>query len=122
MAKIDEEEPLDPVLENVRRKLMRLMVISIGILMLGLLGLLFAIVYKLSQVEEGEPEVTQSSALSIGSFKQEIELGFATTTKIISSELDQNRLKLHVQNQNGTQEILIIDLGSGNTLSRVKLN
>jgi len=120
MAKIDEEEPLDPVLENVRRKLMRVMMISMGILMLGLLGLLFAIVYKLSQTEESTPETSNVPA-SIEMFKEQIDLGLAKTTKILSSEIDQNRLKLHVENQDGSEEILLINLGNGEILSRVKL-
>lgn len=120
MAKSEEDEPLDPVLENVRRKLMRLMMISIGILMVGLLGLLFAIVYKVSQVEDEQPEIAQSNSVS-QSFQAQIELGLAKTTKIISSELNQSHLKLHVEMQGGAQEILIIDLTNGNTVSRVKL-
>ena len=121
MANIDEEEPLDPVLENVRRKLMRVMMISIGILMLGLLGLLFAIVYKLSQTDDTITEATNTPS-AVGSFKEQIELGLGDNLQIISSELDHNRLKLHIERTGGTEEILIIDLGSGNILSSVKLD
>jgi len=43
----DEEQPLDPAMERVRRKMVRLMVISIGIMMVGLMAVLGAIVYKI---------------------------------------------------------------------------
>ena len=52
---LDEEKPLDPAVERVRRRMLRLMVISIGIMMTGLMAVLGAIVYKIgSYGEEAE--------------------------------------------------------------------
>ncbi|MCI5074588.1 DUF6476 family protein [Oricola sp.] len=41
-----DEKPLDPAMERVRRKLARLMVVSIGIMLVGLMAVLGAVVYK----------------------------------------------------------------------------
>lgn len=71
MTKIDmdeiEEKPLDPELEKVRRKMIRLLGVSIGIMFVGLMAVLAAIVYKVSQPEEEiataeAPAVTATTA------------------------------------------------------------
>ncbi len=44
----EEERALDPAIERVRRKMMRLMMVSVAIMMIGLIAVIGAIVYKLS--------------------------------------------------------------------------
>lgn len=61
-----EEKPLDPVMENVRRKLMRLQLVSGGIMLLMFMAVLAAIVYKLS-TRDGKPDVEASGGLSVPS-------------------------------------------------------
>ena len=51
---IDAEKPLDPAMERVRRRLARLMVVSIGVMLVGLMAVLAAVVYKSS--DSGSPE------------------------------------------------------------------
>jgi hypothetical protein len=45
---VDEDAPLDPAIERVRRRMMRLMAVSVGIMLIGLIAVVAAIVYKLS--------------------------------------------------------------------------
>src|SRR5690606_16507642 len=45
-AHLDEEKPLDPAAENVRRKMLRFMFINLGILFLALMAVMIALVYK----------------------------------------------------------------------------
>ena len=45
----DDDAPLDPAAERLRRKLVRLLLVSGGIMMLGLIAVFAAIVYKLSE-------------------------------------------------------------------------
>ena len=46
---IDEDEkPLDPAVERVRRKLMRLLLVSTGIMVLGFAAVAIAVVYRIS--------------------------------------------------------------------------
>jgi YD repeat-containing protein len=42
----DQDEPLDPAVEAIRVKLVRLLMVSGGIMMLGFMAVLLAIVYK----------------------------------------------------------------------------
>jgi hypothetical protein len=53
MSKINDddldEKPLDPEMEKVRRKMVRLLAVSIGVMFIGLMTVLGAIVYKFTQ-------------------------------------------------------------------------
>lgn len=55
-----EDKPLDPVMENVRRKMMRLQLVSGGIMLLMFMAVLAAIVYKIN-ARDGKPEAAASS-------------------------------------------------------------
>ena len=55
-----EDKPLDPVMENVRRKMMRLQLVSGGIMLLMFMAVLAAIVYKIN-TRDGKPEAVASS-------------------------------------------------------------
>ncbi|WP_026616423.1 hypothetical protein [Ensifer aridi] len=57
-----EEKPLDPAMENVRRKMVRLQLVSAGVMLVMLMAVLGTIVYKLTrtdgQVEAAQPAVS----------------------------------------------------------------
>ncbi|MEL6784369.1 MAG: fimbrial protein [Pseudomonadota bacterium] len=48
----EEEEPLDPAVEAIRVKMVRLLMVSGGIMMLGLMAVLAVIVYKVTSADE----------------------------------------------------------------------
>jgi hypothetical protein len=43
-----DDAPLDPAIERVRARMMRLMIISVAIMMVGLIAVIAAIVYKVT--------------------------------------------------------------------------
>lgn len=53
-----DNEPLDPVMENVRRKMVRLQIVSSGIIIVSLMAVLFAVVYKVKSRAEPEKVAT----------------------------------------------------------------
>lgn len=59
-----EDKPLDPVMENVRRKMMRLQLVSGGIMLLMFMAVLAAIVYKIN-ARVGKPEAAASSGSAL---------------------------------------------------------
>lgn len=62
-----EDKPLDPVMENVRRKMVRLQLVSGGIMFLMFMAVLAAIVYKIN-TRDGKPEaVATSGSLAVPS-------------------------------------------------------
>lgn len=55
-----EEQPLDPEVEKVRRKMVRLLAVSIGIMFIGVMAVLVAIVYRISETDEAEVAMPSS--------------------------------------------------------------
>jgi hypothetical protein len=99
-AEIDEEKPLDPAIEAVRKRLARLMVVSIGIMMVGLLAVLGAIVYK----AYGTP--SNSTALN-GTFAIPAGMG------VIDQSLDGDRIALRLRSADGAETIMLFSLIDG---------
>jgi hypothetical protein len=58
-----EEKPLDPVMENVRRKMVRLQLVSAGVMLVMLMVVLGAIVYKLNRLSETDTPQTAAVAV-----------------------------------------------------------
>ncbi|RDL50205.1 hypothetical protein BLJAPNOD_01324 [Ensifer sp. M14] len=60
-----EDKPLDPAMENVRRKMVRLQLVSAGVMLVMLMAVLGTIVYKLTRTDEKVP--AQSAAIAVPS-------------------------------------------------------
>jgi hypothetical protein len=58
-----EDKPLDPVMENVRRKMVKLQLVSAGVMLVMLMVVLGAIVYKLTR--PGKADVAQSASVAV---------------------------------------------------------
>ena len=114
----DEDQPLDPVMEKVRRKMVRLLVISIGIMVVGLMAVLGAIVYKISN-----PAKDESAALATDSSStiSSIEMDLPAGASVSSASLHGNRMLLNVSLVDGGQEYWVVDLASGEVVSRLHI-
>ena len=99
-AELEHDKPLDPAIEAVRKRLARLMVVSIGIMMIGLLAVLGAIVYK----AYGLPS---SSAALNGT------LAIPTGMSVIDQSLDGDRLSLRLRSADGSETIMLFSLNDG---------
>ncbi|MEM7068226.1 MAG: hypothetical protein AAF478_05015 [Pseudomonadota bacterium] len=113
-----EEQPLDPVMERVRKKMIRLMVISVGIMMVGLLAVLFAIIYKFSNQSGDSDETT---ARAPGS-SVEVNLGLPTTSEVVSTSVSGDRVVLDVKGIDGKRQIFIVNTNTGQLVSTVNVN
>lgn len=110
-----EDQPLDPAVERVRRRMVRLMAVSIGIMMTGLMAVLGAIVYKIGQTgSEDEIMVSQGGTIA-GQGNIELNDGSA----IVSSSLDGNRILLHIQTTGGDNALLVYSLTEGRVIARI---
>ena len=109
----DEEKPLDPMVENVRRKMMRLMIISIGIMMIGLMAVLGAIVYKYNT---GGEKTTVSESVPVRS----VSIGNAVLKRgnillpngavIETSSLAGDQILLKVRFSDGSLHLMVFDM------------
>jgi hypothetical protein len=123
----EKEEPLDPAIEHIRRRMIRLLVISIGIMMVGLMAVLFAIVYKINAGSDandaGEQSVIPGGEQSDGKagLAENIAIDLPERSEIASSRLYDDRLVLELAITNGEMQIWIVDLKTGQVESRISL-
>lgn len=94
-----DETPLDPAIEGVRRKLARLMAVSIGIMLVGLMAVLGTVVYKAAG--SGAPATSQATIT--------LPAGFSVEDTAVSD----NRILFYGLDGDGTRHVLVYDAGTG---------
>lgn len=97
---IEEEKPLDPAAEKLRRKMLRLMVISIGSMFIGIFAVLFAIVYKMNNSAVAEKQIDTAITLPAGFQIEETQIGDGT-------------ILFRGRDGNGSSKIMLFDAVSG---------
>lgn len=117
----DDDKPLDPEMEKVRRKMVRLLGISLGIMFIGVMAVLAAVVYKINTAEDDvvvDPAMlSEIPGLISSNLEVILPVGFSTT----SFDLDGARGAISGTTSDGKQHILIIDLKSGEIISDILL-
>jgi hypothetical protein len=112
----DDEDPLDPAAERLRRKMARLVVVSGGIMMLGLIAVFAAIVYKLGML--GDAAAPSGERLAAGIVEAGIEV--PAGARLVGADLDGDRALLSVETE-GASTLVLVDLATGNVLGRYAL-
>ena len=109
IAEEDEEKPLDPAAENVRRKLVRFMIINLGLLFLALMVVIGALVYKArnapvaGSAPAGEVQAPAGTMLSG-------DIVLPVGAKVISQSLSGNRLSIDAELADSSRAIFIYDI------------
>lgn len=114
-----DETPLDPTQERLRRKLVRLLLVSGGIMMLGLIAVFAAIVYKVG--ESGRGAQAPAARLSAEA-PAEGAIAVPPGHRLIAAALDGDRALLTLEAPDGSATLLLIDLATGSELARHRLN
>jgi len=116
----DEEKPLDPAVENVRRKLIRFMLVNLGLLGVALIAVVAAIVYKSRSETPDAPSVPALRAPTDGGLVEGIiELPIGST--IVSQSLSGDRVSIYVQEKDGARSLHIYDLATKRMVGRFNL-
>lgn len=123
---IEEDEPLDPVMEKVRVKMVRLLGISIGLMLLALITVLGAVVYKISQgseTPEAEAENIEPNTMPAQNLVllENLAIDVPEGARVISSNLSSGNLLLDLRLSDGARQFWIVNLQTGDVLSRVTL-
>ncbi|HEX2018902.1 MAG TPA: fimbrial protein [Aurantimonas sp.] len=105
----EAEEPLDPAVERLRRKMVRLLAVSIGVMMIGVMAVLAAVVYK--AVGSGGPAATEGA---------EIALALPAGAEILSLSLDGDRALVHASVAEANR-MYLISLADGRILATYTL-
>lgn len=137
-----QEPQLDPAMERVRRKMVRLLIISIAIMVIGLMAVLAAVVYKINKSPDtAESETAQSDIPGQkpgvdGSGKPltgadgklaeplpmvESQLELTPGTRLLSQSLSGNLVSLETLLPDGGTEIMIYDYRQSRFVGRMRL-
>jgi len=113
-----EDAPLDPAQERLRRKLVRLLFVSGAIMMLGLIAVFAAIVYKVSEGRQtaAAPAPALSAAAPVSG-----PIAIPAGYRLTGTALDGGRALLTLEGPDGATLILLVDLATGAELARHRL-
>lgn len=118
----EEEKPLDPAMEKIRRKMVRLLVVSSSVIILGLMAVVFSIVYKIDRNKPDQsrlPATTTATADVIPAARQSITLpqGFV----LESSSLSGNRILISGADADGRKRMIVYDIGTGKQVTEIEV-
>lgn len=114
----EDDKPLDPAVEKVRRKMVRFFAINIGILMLALMAVLAAIVYKSTRSDNKAGRV---NAVVPNGAPANAALPLAADERIASQSLSGDRLSVLLEKNGMASRIVILDVVSGRILTEIEL-
>jgi len=114
-----EDKPLDPVMENVRRKMMRLQLVSGGIMLLMFMAVRAAIVYKIS-TRDGKPEASAAGSLAVPSdapvrATAMLPAGFAVSAVSQSS----GQILFYGVMADGARKAFLFDIAAGRVVAEI---
>ena len=117
----EKEAPLDPAFEKVRKKMVRLLIISSSVIILGLMAVVYSIVYRVNRIPQpATPAATESTAeLAAPPARQSIAL--PTGFVVESTSMSGNRILLVGAGSDGAKRIIVHDIGTGKTLTEIEL-
>lgn len=110
----EEEKPLDPAVENLRRKLVRFVAINLGLLFIALMAVVGALVYK-SLTASPPAAVAETPPLQS---VVEGTIPLPPGARIVSQSLSGNRIALELQLSDGGRAIHIYDITAGRIVGR----
>ena len=112
----DDEKPLDPAMEAVRRKMVRLLALSFGITMVGLMTVLGTIVYKMSS--SAKAPAPAQSAFPAGGAVLSADIVLPKGAYLNGQSLSGDRLSLDITLPGGAREIAVYDVAAQRFVAR----
>ncbi len=119
-----EEKPLDPEVEKIRRRMMRLMIVSILIMLVGLIAVFAGVVYKFNtqasdgaEIDAGRPTKNLSTEHLYSG--PSIAIDLPEGARVMDKKIDGKVLIIDVQLEDGGREFFVIDLVAGSVTTSV---
>lgn len=117
-----EEKPLDPAMESVRRKMVRLQIVSGAIMFVSLMAVFGAVVYKVTRTDSSQ---TTASSGSTGvpsdaplSSTASLPLGF----KIEQTSLSGGQILFYGTAVDGKRKALVFDIKASRIVADITLS
>jgi hypothetical protein len=117
----DDDKPLDPAVERVRRRLIRFMVINLGILFVAFAVVLGAIVYKLSFAPKRVADQAPAVRVPNGDAPISAGIPLPAGAKLLSSSLSGGRALLDVELPDKSRTLIFYDLEAGRIIGSYAL-
>jgi len=117
-----DEKPLDPDMEKVRRKMVRLLAVSIAIMFIGLMAVLGAIVYKFTRSDDSNvaTKVPSSSSMAVPADAPiEAVAALPQGFTVESVSLDGTRIGFFGRAEDGSRRLIIHDLSVGRNVGDI---
>jgi len=111
----EEEKPLDPAVEKVRRKLVRFVAINLGLLFIALMAVVAALVYKSRTVPPSAEEAVQTPAPQ---GVAEGRIALPTGARIVSQSLSGDRISLQLDLADGSRAIYLYDTAARRVIAK----
>lgn len=113
-----DEKPLDPAMENVRRKMVRLMIVSGTVMVVSLMAVFGAIVYKAMRPAPKAVATTGVPSDAPVSASMALPAGFA----VQSVGLSGNQMLFYGVTTSGQRQAIVFDYGTGHIVATVSLS
>ncbi|MGS1094756.1 fimbrial protein [Aquamicrobium terrae] len=113
----EEDKPLDPSIEKVRRKMIRFMGINLGLLFLALMVVIAALVYKSRTTE---PQVAAPAGDIQAPAGQQIEgdIVLPVGARVVSQSISGNRISLDAELAGGERVLFVYDIAARSMVGR----
>ena len=113
----DQEKPLDPEIEKVRGRLIRFMAINLGLLLLALMVVIAAIVYKSRKASPENPPLAGDIQTPAGE-PVSGDIVLPVGAKVVSQSLSGNRLSIDAELVDGSRTIFVYDIAERRLIGR----
>jgi hypothetical protein len=115
----EDEKPLDPAVENVRRKLLRFVVINLAILFTAVIVVIGAVVYR-GWSERPAAPVVQGGDLPMppGVLPASGRIALPAGARVVSQSISGHRLSLLADLAEGGRAVFIYDLATSQVIAR----
>lgn len=119
LADDEEDKPLDPNVDKLRRKLIRFMVVNLGLLFFALMVVVAALVYKSYTAKPATPIAGDIQSPAGEPLTGDIVLPVGA--KVLSQSLSGDRLSIEAELADGGRAIFVYDIAEQRILGRYTL-
>ena len=118
----EQDKPLDPAVENVRRKLVRFIVINLGILFIALMAVVVALVYRATRVSETAPTTITELPVPVGVGTVSGTVELPSGARVVDHAITGSLHSLRIELASGGEAILLYDIASERSIGQIAIS
>ncbi|MET3590349.1 putative PurR-regulated permease PerM [Bartonella silvatica] len=110
---VPQDTPLDPAVERVRKKLVRLMIVSISITLILILAVLVGVIYKIAATGSTPKQIASFSPHNQNNEVAHHTLSLPKNAKIWSQSLSEHDIVFKILTPDGQEKFMIYNYHTG---------